>query len=29
MLEIDWEEFPELILNHDSRIKVLEAKYLG
>lgn len=29
MLEIDCEEFPELILNHDSRIKVLKVEYLG
>lgn len=29
MLEIYWEEFPELVLNHDSRIKVLEVEYFG
>lgn len=29
MLEFDREEFPKLVLNHDSRIKVLEVEYFG
>lgn len=29
MLEIDWGEFPKLVLNHESRIKVPEVEYFG